>query len=118
MGAITAERTWAAKQTREEWQTLSVLVVGQPRENVVATRGKNRVQVSPFIIVQQAVDPNDLAAIDALVELTEEIEEQIERTQLAGADWVSQTQAELTTEYLHSLQLFLMLFSATFEMHE
>ena len=72
--AFTAARTWMPDLERKDIATLTVTVVPRLRENLAAaTRAQNQSEYIIDIGLQKSVKPSDNAAVDALVELGEEI---------------------------------------------
>jgi len=114
IGAVTSQRVWAPKTQREDMQSLQVLVVGDLKQTTAVTRGGNQNEFKPLVMVQKAVNPYDNATVDALVDLVEELEARVLRAAIAGANWQSQTEAELSDVYLWEVRAFVAAFEVTY----
>jgi len=80
--SFSAERAYLPVYTLPEMANLKVTVV--PNQVVLAggTRGASQQDVAVDIAVQQRIDPQDLAAVDALMNLVEAIAGYLRSTQL------------------------------------
>ncbi|MBT9156655.1 MAG: hypothetical protein DDT37_01643 [Firmicutes bacterium] len=124
--AFTAVRKSVPMWSREELSTLRVMVIPSTYSSEIQDRGRRTSLYSVDIAVQRAVDPASLSAVDALLDLLDEIDSFLSMKRLLGfqaAMWtgvetVAGAEAMYAPEHLEGLRVFTGVLRVTWRMVE
>lgn len=118
-GPIVAVREWVDSTPRNQLTNLRVSVGTDLRELVTETRGANRKNHIPFVVIQKKISAGSNTDPDSLALLVEQLEERVNRDDLVVGSkrfkWTEQTQAFLDDASLNS-GVFWAFFQVTYQL--
>ena len=114
--AITAVRKYLPEFDLKDMATLHCTVVPKSMETVTANRAAEQDDIAIDVVLQKLADPADLAAVDALASLAQEVADFFARHTLTdgSASWVRTEQVIYSQDHMSEKRLFTNLLTFTF----
>ena len=114
--AITATRAFVPHFDLKDMAALHVTVVPMTLDVAAASRGAATNNVDVDVVVQKIVDPDSIAAVDALMSIVQEIADffRLRRLTEYSASWVGTRQVLFSPEHMNEKRLFTNVLTFTF----